>query len=257
MIYNIFTDKQQFQHIKNRNSCIVLINYDTNSIINNITLGEIHCDNHILISDIYTTDIISNLDELKNNHSFNLIKTDEVKSFYEDKAKFLLKNNNKIICVRVWVYLLGDNSNLTLIPTTLILYWNIQCLRHLPIEKRFFKYSITDDTKFEYYEIVKTIKNTIEFLKGNLDYSKYFELLKIVKQKYSFEWNDNLELLERYHKVSNLNDFRLKHLNEIENSINQIEICYQNKKYKQIQNIAYNIHNVPEMIRTLNDWRNT
>ncbi|MGN1412019.1 MAG: hypothetical protein ACI4WH_05895 [Oscillospiraceae bacterium] len=39
------------------------------------------------------------------------------------------------------------------------------------------------------------------------------------------------------------------------NSINQIKICYQNKRYKQIQDIAYDIHNIPEMIRTLNDWR--
>ena len=39
-------------------------------------------------------------------------------------------------------------------------------------------------------------------------------------------------------------------------AINEIKKLYSERKYLALRQIAYDIHNVPEFIRTMNDYRN-
>lgn len=248
MIYAITIDNHQFEYIKSVTSNILVPNECTIGKKDEIEYMEIYNNSNIIVAKKYYSKTFSGFNAFTDDYSFKNGIKDSIKPFYMDLAKSLLDEFGKFTLINVNPYLLGYSDNLALVPLTLILYENIQYLRHLPIKKVFFKSYLDDSTITGYYDSITSIKLTIQYLIGVLKYQEYIHKLPDV-QEYD-------ELLEKYHNVNSLDNFQLEHLKEIEDAMNRVESLYKDKKYKQIQSIAYDIHNIPEMIRTLNDWRN-
>ena len=103
-----------------------------------------------------------------------------------------------------------------------------------------------NEDKILFEKNILIIEKTIDFIYGKVSYDEYIKIFP-----------DSTKYIKDYHNFSEISDFRKNILSEIIENIDNIKLLYSEKKYLKIRDIAYKIHNLPEIIRTENDWRET
>lgn len=236
---SVHIDEKQFEFAFNRGRSIILIKRECSyEKIEPGSLVQIHCDSKTLIG------VVLNLYD-----DFEEIKPSQREFCYPQ-----ITNHDNDMLLEIILYKTENIETTALVPATLLLYRNIQWLRHLQLNKRWFKYIPAKNTKENFTDKIQTIEHTIAYLRGDIDVETLFETLTH-DQDDTYHFNDIIELLRFYSVLPRLNEFRNERLSEIEKTINEIKKMYSERKYLAIRQAAYDIHNVPEFIRTLNDYR--
>lgn len=163
----------------------------------------------------------------------------------------MAQNTDGYFGLKISVFQTEQPSVTALIPATILLYRNIQWLRHLQLKKKLFWTVPTEYTKNNFGLKVEAIELVIEFLNGKTTAEKLCEKLTIDKDE-MYHLSEIIELFYAYPEPPELNEFRKERLEEIARVTEKIKVLYSGKKYKEIQQAAYDIHNVPEIIRTMN-----
>jgi len=238
-MHSIHIDYKQFEFIRNRGTSIISI---TDCIYDKFvpcSLIQIISNNDTVIAEVY-----------KKYDDFEEVQSHQ-KDLYSPE---IINHTNDNIWLKIFVYGTDCSETTALVPATLLLYRNIQWLRHLQLKKRFLKYIPTENTRNNFNNKIEIIEKTIAYLNGNIDVEMLCEILSYDKEDI-YNFSDIIELLHIYPILPKLNNFRIEKLNEINNTINVIKQLYLEKKYLSIREAAYDIHNVPEFIRTLDDYR--
>lgn len=233
-------DYEQFEFISNRGTSIISLVKDSDyEKIEPGMLIQIVCNSDTLIAEVYK----------------KYVDFEEIQSqITEFCLPEIIKNTNDNIWLKIFVYRTECSETTALVPATLLLYRNIQWLRHLQLKRRLFKYIPAEKTRTVFNNKIEAIEQTIAYLKGDIDIDVLCELLSNDKDD-TYNYNQIIEFLRFYSAIPKLNDFRRERLAEINNAINDIKRQYSEKNYLAIRQTAYDIHNVPEIIRTINDYR--
>jgi len=240
-MHSIHIDDKEFEFVFNRGRSIIPLRKDCNyKKIESGSLVQIVCDTKTLIAEFYN--IYYNFEEIQPHQN----------EFCYPKISNP-KNDN--MWIEIFSYRTESSESTALVPATLLLYHNIQWLRHLQLKKRLFKFIPTKKTKDNFNNKLETIDQTIEYLKGNIDVEILCKTLSNENDD-TYNHNDIIEFLRFYSILPRLNEFREERLTEISMAINGIKKLYSERKYLALRQIAYDIHNVPEFIRTMNDYRN-
>ncbi|MBE6901305.1 MAG: hypothetical protein E7478_02415 [Ruminococcaceae bacterium] len=239
-MYNIVLDDDQFAFILNRCVSIIGLNNDPeNDLIECGKIIHIKNGDRAIIAELYK--------------KYNSVK--DIQAAEMELCSPLVTNcSDECILIKVAVYQTKDTKVTALIPATLLLYRNIQWLRHLQIKKRSFRHFLAEDTKNKFDIKIRVMEQTIDFLNGDTAIDALFDMLSYDKDD-NYNLNDIIELFNVYPDSPDLNSFRKERLDEISVVISQIKELYRNGKYHEIQQAAYDIHNVPEIIRTMIDYR--
>ena len=237
-MYSINVDDKQFEFIQGRGVSIIPLNKDF-TVAEPCKFIQIRCGGHTLIAEFY-----------------KIFKSYEEIPEQKKECCFARKSGQSDNCMWISVFAYNTESpeSTSIVPATLLLYRNIQWFRYLQLRKRLFLHIPTEETKNKFSMKTDITEQTISFLNGNISVDALCEKLSEDKDDI-YNFKEIIELLHTYPTPLVLNDFRKKRIAEISGSINEIKRLYAEKQYLKIRETAYNIPNVPEIIRTMNDYR--
>ncbi len=237
-MYSINVDDKQFEFIHSRGVSIIPFSKDCKTLEPGEFI-QIVCGKRTLIAEFY-----------KDYKSFEEIPEQKKECCFSPKTA----QSNENIWLNIFAYNTENSESTAIVPATLLLYRNIQWLRHLELKKYLFIYTPTADTKSKFNMKIEVIEQTISFLNGSITVDTLCEKLSEDTDD-SYNFKEIIELLHVYPTPPKLNDFRKERLAEISDTLNKIKQLYSKRKYQEIRQAAYDIHNVPEIIRTMNDYR--
>ena len=183
------------------------------------------------------------------------IITNEIYDLFNDNAEVLALNLISRYC---------DDSpieEIGMFAITRLLYHSLLFLRNLPLKKTLFGYKLEKKAQKQFFEHINNVGELLHVLKGKSDFNSY--LIRSVpmysEEIYAYPNISSLLDLSKTYLTGvncyNLNDLRMKLMAEIEYGIKEMSNAYENKDYSKIQDIGYELHNHPEMIMRMYDWR--
>ncbi len=252
----IITDKIQFSAISNRQTALIFTaqpcgdhpgKYAVVAPADNIS--------DFIIAYIYQSKSFSDYEEVINDTIFKTRIDDEMKDNLSETAKNMLAAGENIYALWLYTYDIPKESGPALVPATLIMYHCIQLIRHLHIKRKLFRDTVSEETEKEFFNAVSILEKTVALIKCEFFKDEYITFMKAVGA--DSEYAPLTDLLNEFPELSEPNEFRKNLLGEISDTILRIKKTFEAKDYKTVRKLAYDIHNLPEMIRTMNDWRKT
>lgn len=142
------------------------------------------------------------------------------------------------------------------VPVTMLLYRYILRMRHLQLKKVLFRNTLSAEDRHRLDDNISLVLMLTEYLDNKFDKETLCsEILCKDKGDDFFCTADIIGLIRLCGAPPVPDKLTLRLLGEISDSMNRIRECIEKKQFEQIRQIAYDIHNLPEMIRTKNDWR--
>lgn len=193
--------------------------------------------------------ILTNITDEINTFEFVRINYKSESNLLIIAQKFmLLRDETEFPCVKIIYRSDRDLFSPSLYAITKLLYHSIMYFRHLPLKKKYLCNRLSDENRFlleiNNVDIILLMLNNIKSAKEYLS-----------RLKFDSDDADRISLVELGKEYADdgweLNEQRIKLIYQIESQLSKIKNLYQNKKYKEIRKIGYDIHNIPEMIRTM------
>ncbi|MCL2052977.1 MAG: hypothetical protein FWG90_00835 [Oscillospiraceae bacterium] len=222
-----------------------------------VRINSVDKEEPVMIAKINIAKKYSDINEMTADELFKL-KAADIKSDVIAEAAELFLNCNEIY--GVWLEVIYTNEapieGILLYVITELIHMSIIYIRNLPLKKHFLKYKLEPQTESLLSRETGNIQDLLMVLKGIESFETYLNRAKIMPAKpYDTEW---LFCLGReYAKYCDIymNEVRARLIVEIEDKTLEIIKLAGNKNYLQIREIAYDIHNLPEMLRLMKDWR--
>lgn len=174
----------------------------------------------------------------------------------------LFSNNSEVWAGRLIKRYCDDSpiEDIGVFVITEFLYALIMFLRNLPIKKTFFRTKLTCDTENQLFEHIDGITTLLQVLKGEYGYESFLDntVPALTERMFRINCTALTELGKTYLTKTNLfniNDVRAKLISEIEYGIVEIKNAFAHREYTKIRDIGYDLHNHPEMIMRMFDWR--
>jgi len=260
MVYELSISKKQIEYIKagishfcaNPN-CIDIQRFDfvrINNINSKIVAEIIHAECFTCPIDLVNHKIF------QDSISCNGVKNDIADEIYN------LFTAHKEVCAFWLNRVYNDNKPLeiALYVITELLYWSILFFRNIPLTKKIFAWKLEKDTEKRLLFEINKVEKLLLVLKGKYDFEKCLNQFSLIHKDSACNSLKALSLIDLGKNYplnvdSIINDTRMSLITEIENQIREIINDYQNKRFVSIREIGYKIHNIPEMIRNMHDWR--
>ena len=266
MVYDLSIPEKQVEYLRTEKShfCAAvdeisnkLCTYDF------IRINSVEKEQPKIIAQIVFAEQYTCADNLINSRIFqNKISSDEIKENMATEINNLFLQNSKILGIWLYKIYCDDNpkDDIVLFAIIKFLYHSIMFFRHLPLSIKFFKYKLEQDAEKRLLAEIKNIESLLAILLGKEDFENY---LTQAKKDYKENLREDIEipslfiLGEEYSQNTNfiINDIRVKLIAEIESQTKEIIKAYEDRNYTKIRDIGYEIHNIPEMIRNMYDWR--
>ncbi len=252
----IIVDKMQFSAISNRRTALIFTaqscGYHSGKYAVVAPADDI---SGFMIAYIYQSKSFSDHVELINDTIFKTRVDDEMKEAYSETAKNMLAAGGSIYALWLYTYDIPQASGPALVPATLIMYNCIQFIRHLHIKRKLFKETVSEETEKSFFNAVSILEKTVALIRCEFSKDEYIAFMKTVGS--DSEYAPLTDLLNEFPELNEPNEFRKNLLCEISDTAIRIKKTFEAKDYKTVRKLAYDIHNLPEMIRTMNDWRKT
>ncbi|MBQ8569209.1 MAG: hypothetical protein IJ446_08325 [Oscillospiraceae bacterium] len=142
------------------------------------------------------------------------------------------------------------------VPVTMLLYRYILRMRHLQLKKVLFRNILSAEDRHRLDDNISLVLMLTEYLDNKFDKETLCSEISYKDKGDDFFCTADIIGLIKLCGAPPVPDELTKRLmEEISDSMNRITECIEKKQFEQIRQIAYDIHNLPEMIRTKNDWR--
>lgn len=142
------------------------------------------------------------------------------------------------------------------VPITMLLYRYILRMRHLQLKKVLFRNTLSAENYHKLNDNISLVFLLTDYFFNKCDTDTLCsEISQKDKGDDFFCTADIIELIKHCGAPPVPDELTKRLMEEISDSMNRIRECAEKKQYEQLRQIAYDIHNLPEMIRTKNDWR--
>lgn len=251
----IVTDKIQFSALSNRQTALILISQPCDNNSGKYAVISSSDDSSVfMIAYICQSKALSDYGELITDTLFKTRITDEMKGVCSETAKKILETDGIIYALWLYVYDMPQESEPSLVPATLIMYSYIQFIRHMHIKRKFFSNTISAETEQGFFNAVSILEKTAALIKCELSTDEYLIFMENADTDKVYSLT---ELLNELPEITEPNNFRKNILDEISKTVVRIKDAFRKKEYKTVRKLAYDIHNLPETLRTMDDWRKT
>jgi len=274
MIYDLNISEEQAKYFK-EGLCRFCVTVDANaekmSAFDFVRINSADKEKPGMITQFFCLEKFTDAGRLINHRLFqDKISSDEAKESISEEGNNLFLHHAEVFGVWLCGKVYCDDeplSELILYVITQLLYRSIMFFRNLPLRKSFFKLRPEDETVERLFCEIENVKELLSILEGEKTAKNYISHALIACNQSHYDGGGTLsyhpevlsllDLGNAYISASDfsIDDTQTKLIMEIETQLSAIQSAYESKNYKEIREIGYEIHNVPEMIRTKNDWR--
>ena len=261
MLYNLNVSQKQLCYIKagvshfcTTTDCIELQAFDF------VRIND--TESNIIAKIIYAESFTCAADLLNHRIFQNAISSDYIKKDIADEVYSLFEVNAEICAL--WLHDkysdVDQLEEISLYVITELLYWSILFFRNLPLKRKILMWKMEEDVEKRLLLEINKVKALLSVLRGENEFEHCLNYFVSIYRENPLDDPDMRSLLSLGNiypaKVcSIINDIRYKLIMEIDNHVKEIICAYENKNYLRIQEIGYKAHNIPEMIRSMDDWR--
>lgn len=249
---HIQTDNFQFAALSEGNASLLLAVDSPDSCEGGYAALSCGSGNELLIAYVYKKEFFPDISLLTKSRLFQTHIDDGLRERYSCLAAKIL-SDGKIAALWLCTYPMPPQSGVPLVPVTLAMYSAVQFMRHLRFKKTIFGCKVSGETARGFSLSIEVIDKSASFLYGNISANEYAGFLREngVQNGYAAL----CDILAEFPEAPKLNGFRKNILAEITAAVGKISEAFLQKDYKSVREIAYGIHNLPEIIRTMNDYR--
>lgn len=268
MLYNLEVSELQERLFRSKKSKIFILKHEPwhTEITNRdyISINQHESESPNLIVEVFGSYHFTSKEEISESYLFSVKVRDEVKEELIGEIDKLLRETEEITVIFGFIFYdrQEKDSNIAFNGITEILIDSSLFFSNMPYKKRFFKYYIDEQMKQSFYKHIHIVKSAVSVLKSEIDISVFINTLKSSIQNEtiaSFPHIENIksiiEILNLYPEIRYINEFRLKRINEFAFRTEEILKAFEKKDYKAVRQIGYDIHNIPEFIRDMDDPR--